>query len=114
MEAMGKHKLLELELEVLDVKAKVTMKSLRGVVRAVGLALLGAAVVKELRMPAAERTWHGRLWGRVPYEFRRPTMERARQSLWAPERGMFTETVFGVGWTLNLARIVQACPLACM
>jgi hypothetical protein len=43
------------------------------------VALVAAAVVKELRKPPAERTWHGRVAGVVPYDFRRPTVARLRE-----------------------------------
>lgn len=52
---MAKHKLVELELEVLDMKAELKIKRLRGLASAVGMALLGAAIVQELRKPAVER-----------------------------------------------------------
>jgi len=96
------------------VEAELKIKRLRGLVSAVGVALMSAAVVHELRKPAAERTWHGRLWGRVPYEFRLPTLERLRQAYWAPEDShVFTDTPFGVGWSLNLGRLAHACSNPC-
>lgn len=72
----------------------------------VGATLVAAAVVSELRKPAAEREWHGRIARVVPYEFRRPTLARIRERWWNPEdERIFTEHVFGVGWSVNLARI---------
>jgi hypothetical protein len=111
---MAKHKLVELELEVLDMKAELKIKTLRGLASTVGMALMGAAVLQELRKPAAERAWHGRLWGRVPYEFRRPTLDRLRAAYWAPEDGhVFTDTPFGVGWSVNLGRLAHGCSSGC-
>ncbi len=76
-------------------------------VRLVALGLGVAAVVKELRLPAEERTWHGTVAGVVPYEFRPPTVERFRERVWDPEaETVFSPHVFGVGWTLNIGRIV--------
>jgi uncharacterized membrane protein len=64
-----------------------------------------AAVVRELRLPADERTWHGRILY-VPYDFRLPTLERVRERLWAPEdERLLVPHVFGVGWTVNFGRL---------
>ena len=77
-------------------------------VRAVGLALVAAALVQELGKPAGERTWHGRLAGVIPYELRPPTLARIRERCWNPDdERLFTERVFGVGWSVNLARLVS-------
>ena len=76
--------------------------------RLVGLGLTAAAIVTERRKPPEEREWHGRLGGIVPYDFRRPTVERAKASLWDPDSSrLITPQVFGVGWTLNLGRVVR-------
>lgn len=73
-----------------------------------GLGLVAAAVVQELRKPAGSREWHGRIGGLVPYEFRPPTPRRLRDALWAPEdERVFTDTAFGVGWSVNLARVAK-------
>lgn len=83
-----------------------TRPRILGVVRALALTLAVSAVVRELRMPRDERTWHGRVAGFVPYDFRVPTLERSRSRLWSPEDGrVLMPTVFGVGWTLNLGRL---------
>jgi hypothetical protein len=69
--------------------------------------LIGGAVVaalyKELHLPPEERTWHGRLFGFVPYDFRLPTPRRVFGAWWDPgtER-LFNDQPFGVGWTVNL------------
>ncbi len=63
-----------------------------------------AAVVKELRLPQKDRTWHGQV-GFVPYDFRRPTAERFRAAFWAPGSSRLVgPAAFGVGWSVNLAR----------
>ena len=65
-----------------------------------------AALVRELRLPADERTWHGRILY-VPYDFRLPTLERVRDRLWAPEdKRLLVPQVFGVGWTINFGRLL--------
>ena len=80
----------------------------RKVAKFVGFALVAAAVVQELRKPSSERTWHGRLAGLVPYDFRPPTLERFREAWWNPdEPRIFTDRVFGVGWAVNLGRVVR-------
>ena len=82
------------------------MGALRGFRRAVRLAVVGlvvAAVATELAKPEAERTWHGRVFGLVPYDFRPPTWERVRSAYWNPEsEQLFSDRVFGVGWAVNL------------
>jgi hypothetical protein len=73
-----------------------------------GFALLAAAVTSELRKPAGESTWHGRLAGFVPYDLRPPTLERLRAAWWNPEEPrIFTDRVFGVGWAINLGRLAR-------
>jgi hypothetical protein len=65
-----------------------------------------AAVVQELRKPAEERTWNGRILY-VPYDFRLPTLDRIKQRLWAPDNHqILVPQIFGVGWTLNIGRLV--------
>jgi hypothetical protein len=72
----------------------------------VALALLALAVVKELRTPREVRTWHGTLFGFVPYDLRPPSLDRVRASLWAPDDDRYVvPRSFGVGWSPNLARV---------
>ena len=74
----------------------------------VGAGLLGAAVTTELRKPADQRTWEGAIAGRIPYDLRRPTLARARERIWNPaDRRIIVPTVFGVGWTVNLGRLLE-------
>jgi steroid delta-isomerase-like uncharacterized protein len=74
----------------------------------VPVSLVGAAVAQELRKPAAERTWHGRLLGVVPYDFRPPTLARVKAALWNPrDTRIFTEHALGVGWGLNLYQVKE-------
>jgi hypothetical protein len=71
----------------------------------VAFGLLAAAVATELAKPEAERTWHGRVFGMVPYDFRPPTWQRIRDAYWNPESDeLFSDRVFGVGWAVNLYR----------
>jgi hypothetical protein len=72
----------------------------------VGMALIAAAVVQQLRRPPSERDWHGTLGGAVPYDLRPPTLDRLRDSLWAPDdERLWLPRAAGVGWSPNLARV---------
>jgi hypothetical protein len=80
----------------------------RRIVSLVGLALLAAAVVTELRKPRSERTWHGELGGVVPYDLRPPTPARIKASLWSPDDPrLFLPRSAGVGWSPNLGRLAR-------
>ena len=89
-------------------ESRHTRQGGRGVVRLVTLAMVIAAVVKELRRPAEERTWHGLVAGVVPYDFRRPTVARIRERMWDPDgEHLISPRAFGVGWTVNAGWIVR-------
>ena len=80
-----------------------TLKGLRRLIRLAAVGLLVAAVATELSKPETERTWHGRVIGVVPYDFRPPTWERIRGAYWNPASdSLFSDRVFGVGWAINL------------
>ena len=80
-------------------------RKVRDLIGAAALALMVAAVVRELSLPRNQRTWHGRVMG-VPYDLRRPTWRRVQESWWAPQDPrVVTPRVLGVGWSLNLGRI---------
>src|SRR4029077_820263 len=80
-----------------------TLRGLRGLLRLAVIGLVVAAVATELSKPEEERTWHGRVWGAVPYDFRPPTWERIRAAYWNPDSNqLFSDRVFGVGWGVNL------------
>jgi uncharacterized membrane protein len=82
-----------------------TVRVVRRVVKVVAIGLLVAAVVQEASKPRADRTWHGRVFGFVPYDFSPPTWGRIRRAYWNPEDGrLFTDRVMGVGWAINLHR----------
>ena len=68
------------------------------------LAIIGVvAIVQELRKPPEERTWHGTVVGFVPYDFRKPTVERFRRTYWNPDGPVISGKAWGVGWAPNLA-----------
>ena len=82
------------------------MDSARRLVKLAAFAVAVAAIVEQLRLPTEQRTWEGRVGGLVPYDFRMPTIDRARSRWWNPEDDrVFVPTVFGVGWTINAARV---------
>ena len=75
----------------------------------ISLAAIGvaaAAVTKELKKPADQRTWNGMVASVVPYDFRVPTVDRVKQRLWNPEGRVIGPRIFGVGWTVNWGRVV--------
>jgi len=81
------------------------LRNLRRLIRFVTFGLVVAAVATELSKPAEERTWHGKVGGIVPYDFRPPTWQRIRDAYWNPESDrLFSDRVFGVGWAVNLYR----------
>lgn len=72
------------------------------------LAIIGViAIIQELRKPADERTWHGKVVEVVPYDFRMPTVGRMRSTYWNPEGPIITGKVFGVGWAPNLGALTR-------
>lgn len=93
----GKHK------KESDIRKR---RPLRTTMKSAGLALAGMAVIKELRLPSGERTWHGELFEFVPYDLRPPTLGRLRAAWWNPEDDrLFTPRPVGVGWGVNFARL---------
>ena len=81
------------------------IRRIRRLVKLAGFAAFVAAIAQEMSKPEAERTWHGKLGGVVPYDFRPPTWERIQEAYWNPnDPRLFTERVFGVGWAINLFR----------
>jgi hypothetical protein len=80
----------------------------RSLLKLVSAALLAGAIAQELKKPADERTWHGHVAGFVPYDFRPPTLDRLRRAYWNPgDSKILTERVFGVGWAVNVGRLVR-------
>jgi hypothetical protein len=47
----------------------------------------------------------------MPYDWRKPTVARAKQRLWNPdEPRLFVPRVFGMGWDVNFARLLGRKP----
>ena len=81
---------------------------IKRVVRALWVGLLGAAVADALRNERA----HGEVFGFVPYDFRLPTLDRARSHAWNPRSArVLTPPTFGVGWSINLGRVARLAHL---
>ena len=84
------------------------MERFRRFVKLVAFGLVLAALIDRLRRDPEERTWEGSVAGIVPYDFRMPTLERARSRWWnTDDDRLFVPQVFGVGWTINLARLAR-------
>jgi hypothetical protein len=80
----------------------------RNAMRSLWVAIAAAAVVDAV----ARRRKHGELFGFVPYDFRIPTVERARRSMWNPRSPrVLTPPTFGVGWGVNLGRLARLAKL---
>jgi len=87
-------------------RSNVIRHGLRNLARLTGLLLLVASIVRELRLPKQERTWHGVVFGKVPYDLRPPTFDRLKAVIWNPRNSrVVVPTAFGVGWTVNLAAV---------
>ena len=70
-------------------------------------AVSAAAVIQELSRPEEQRTWRGTVFG-IPYDFRAPSFQRLRDAMWNPDdERLFTPRPFGVGWSVNFARLLQ-------
>jgi len=102
-------KLVSLELEAGGLAVELKARNLAGLLVWLSIDAAIAALVQELTQPRQFRTWHGRVAGFIPYDFRKPTLRRVIDVLWAPENPrLFTDTAFGVGWSLNLAQLPRA------
>ena len=70
-------------------------------------AALAAAFADQLSRAPADRTWHGRIAG-IPYDWRRPTLARLRETFWNPENpSLLAPHTFGMGWSINAYRLVH-------
>ncbi len=84
------------------------MRKLGAIVRLIGIGLVTAAITQEMRKPAEQRTWNGKVAGFVPYDFRMPSCEKLKETYWNPEKTeIFSEKVFGVGWGINFGRLYK-------
>ena len=94
------------------MKKKATKKLLNAAVSIGVTGLVSAAILEQVRRPANERTWHGTILG-FPYDFRRPTPEKVRDSFWNENTSqVFVPHAFGVGWSINFYPIVHPKPIS--
>lgn len=102
-------KLVSLEVELGGMAVEFKARNLAGLLAWLSIDAALAAVIQELSRPRQFRTWHGRVAGLIPYDFRRPTLRRLLDAFWAPDNPrLFTDTAFGVGWSVNLAQLPRA------
>ena len=79
----------------------------RDILRVLAVGAAALAVVKEMRRSPSDREWKGKV-GFVPYDFRLPTPRRARERYWNPDDDrILVPQLFGVGWTINVGRVVR-------
>ena len=72
------------------------------------IAAIVGSVWVEMRKPPEERTWNGRLLGVVPYDFRRPSIDRLREAYWNPRSPkVVTGRPLGVGWAVNIPTLLR-------
>jgi uncharacterized membrane protein len=70
-------------------------------------ALMGLAIREQWQMPPEERTRHGTLYG-IPYDFRRPTIERLREAFWNKDTArVLVPNAFGMGWSINFYPLIH-------
>ncbi len=90
---------------------KKSNRTLRTAVSLVGASMVGAAIVEQLRLPPEQRTWQGSVLG-IPYDFRLPTPERLRNTVWNKETSkVLVPHAFGMGWSINFYPIVHPKPV---
>jgi len=66
------------------------------------------AVCQEMEKPKEERKWNGRVAGIVPYDFRKPTLERLKNAYWNPyDSRILTPTSLGLGWAINFYALLD-------
>ena len=89
------------------------IKGLGRLATLIGLTLVGAAIMQELRKPAEQRRWQGKVGGAVPYDFRPPTWERLKATYWNPEDSQVVkDKAYGVGWDVNFGAIARKAGVA--
>ena len=97
---------MEIEIELGGIELEI--KGLRGFATMIAISLVAAALVRELMRAPADRTWHGRVLGFVPYDFRPPKVDRILNELWNPQsESLLAPHAFGVGWGINLGAVAK-------
>ena len=87
---------------------RLEVHGLQGLMSLTALVLMGLALAEQLRLPPAQRTWHGHLWGLVPYDFRTPTLDRLWKAVWDPDsQSLVKDKALGLGWDVNFATVAR-------
>src|SRR5438105_4349302 len=87
---------------------EVETRGFGGFLTVAALGLVAAALAKELLRPPNERTWHGKVVGVVPYDFRLPTWKRVKATFWNPDDAQIVkDKTFGVGWDVNFGAVAR-------
>ena len=101
---------MELEFEIGGVEIEI--KGVQGIITLLGVVLLIGAVLAELSKPRAQRSWHGKVAGAVPYDFRPPTWEKLKANMWNPDDPQLVkDKAFGVGWDVNVGALARRAGL---
>lgn len=88
--------------------ARSEMDALMWLIRTATFLAVAAALYTELRKPTGERTWHGRVFKFVPYDFRIPNLDTLRRAYWNPRSSkIFTDRPLGVGWAVNIPAVLR-------
>ena len=83
------------------------MTRLQRIVSVLGLGLVIAALVNELRTPRGLRAWRGNILG-VPYNFRIPgSLDELARTHWNPEGKVIVSQPIGVGWSINIPGLLR-------
>lgn len=87
---------------------RTEMNAFGWLLRTAVLAAVGGALYQEMRKSPADRTWHGKLIGLIPYDFRLPSLQRIRDSYWnTGSDRIFTDRPVGVGWAVNIPAVLK-------
>lgn len=89
------------------------LRDLAWLLRTVVIGAVAAAIYTELRKPPQQRTWNGRLFGVVPYDFRVPSLDDLRRAYWNPRSPkVFTDRPLGIGWAVNVPVLLRRLGVA--
>lgn len=81
------------------------------ILRTAALAAVAGAIYTELRKEPGTRTWHGKVLGFVPYDFRVPSLNQLRLAYWnTRSTRVFTDRPVGVGWAVNIPALWKRLP----
>ena len=88
--------------------ARSEVDALMWLIRTATFLAVVAALYTELRKPPGQRTWHGRVFRFVPYDFRIPNLDTLRRAYWNPRSSkIFTDRPLGVGWAVNIPAVLR-------